>query len=76
MKSKNKDKEKDKEFVIENLYIYNDEEIEKKYIGLFSINNKFVDFYLDKKKKEGKNKNNLDENMKNIMKEKNIYVVH
>ena len=70
LKSKNKDKEKDKEFVIENLYIYNDEEIEKKYIGLFSINNKFVDFYLDKKKKEGKNKNNLDENMKNIMKVK------
>ena len=56
--------------MIENLYIYNDEEIEKKYIGLFSINNKFVDFYLDKKKKEGKNKNNLDENMKNIMKVK------
>ena len=70
LKSKNKDKEKDKEFVIENLYIYNDEEIEKKYIGLFSINNKFVDFYLDKKKKKGKDKNNLDENMKNIMKVK------
>ena len=70
LKSKNKDKEKDKEFVIENLYIYNDEEIEKKYIGLFSINNKFVDFYLDKKKKKGKDKNNLDENMKNIIKVK------
>ena len=69
-KIKDKEKEKDKEFVIENYYIYNDGEIEKKYKGLFSINNKFVDFYFNKKKKEGKNKSNLDENLKNIMKVK------
>ena len=71
LKSKNKDKEKEKEknkeFVIENYYIYNDEEIESKYKDLFEINNKFIEFYFDKKKKEAYTQY-LDENIIKVKK--------
>ena len=61
---KNKDKYQNIE--IENFYLYNELEKEKKYSNLFSINNK--NFYINVKKDQI---NKLDENEKNIIKIKN-----
>ena len=54
---------------IENIFLFNSEEIEKKYEHLFLINNKIANFYIDIKKEEKKRK--LDEKEKNIIKIKN-----
>ena len=69
-KSKNSDKNvREKKFEIENYYLYNELEIEKKYLNLFSINNKIGNFYINIKRKEKTSK--LDEKEKNIIKVKN-----
>ena len=54
---------------LENIYLFNSEEIEKKYEYLFSINNKIANFYIDIKNEEKIKK--LNEEEKNIIKVKN-----
>ena len=67
---KKNEKHKDKlhETNIENYYLFNSQEIEKKYENLFSINNIIANFYIDIKKME---KNKLSKEEKNIIKVKN-----
>ena len=65
LKEKN-NKDKKQLIEIENYYLYNTQEIEKKYKNLFSINNQIANFYIDIKKSE-----NLNEDEKNIIKCKN-----
>ena len=60
---------KNNETEIENFYLYNDFEIEKKYGNLFSINNKIANFYINLKNIE-KTKS-LNEEEKNVIKIKN-----
>ena len=57
---------------IENYYIINDYEIEKKYEKILKINNKIIGFYIDVKKLEKKGK--LEEKEKNIIKFKNYLI--
>ena len=66
---KENEKYKNQEIDVENYYLFNDLEIEKKYENLFSINNKIANFYIDIKKLEEEKK--LDEKEKNIIKVKN-----
>ena len=67
-KDKNKNKDKDKKNNnFENIYIYIDEEIEKKYENLFLINNSFANFYIKKDVKNSK----ISEKEKNIINIKN-----
>ena len=54
---------------IQNIFLFNSEEIEKKYEHLFLINNRIANFYIDIKKEEKKRK--LDEKEKNLIKIKN-----
>ena len=68
-KKKGKSKDKNHSPEIENYYLYNNQEIEKKYEHLFSINNKIPNFYIDIKKQEKSQK--LDEKVKNLIKIKN-----
>ena len=68
-KDKEKDKEKNKEKIIENYFIFNDNEIDEKYKYLFSINNNIANFYINIKEKEKIKK--LDKKEKNIIKIKN-----
>ena len=64
-----KNSKNNSETEIENIYLYNDFEIEKKYGNLFSINNKIANFYINLKNIE-KTKS-LSEEEKNIIKIKN-----
>ena len=66
-------KHKDKEFEVDNYYIYNDKEIEGNYDILFKINNNFSTFNIDIKNKKKENEKNkaIDEDTKNIIKVKN-----
>ena len=74
-------KHKDKEFEVDNYYIYNEKEIEENYDILFKINNNFSMLNIDikknnKKKEKEKEKENekgeaIDEDKKNIIKVKN-----
>ena len=57
---------------IENYYLYNDFEFEKKYENLFKVHNKISGFYIDIKKLEKQKK--LDQNEKNIIKLKNYLI--
>ena len=70
-KAKISEKYKDKwqDIEIKNYYLYNFQEIEKKYENLFLINNKIANFYIDIKKMN-KNKQ-LSQEEKNIIKVKN-----
>ena len=49
---KENEKYKNQEIEVENYYLFNDLEIEKKYENLFSINNRIANFYIDIKKLE------------------------
>ena len=63
-KNKEKDNYNNK---FENIYIYNDEIVEKKYENLFLINNNISNFYIKKDKENSK----LNEKEKNIINVKN-----
>ena len=69
VKTKDRNKDKDHLLEIENYYLYNGHEVEKKYENLFSINNKIANFYIDIKKSVKSQK--LDEKEKNLIKIKN-----
>ena len=74
-KLKKIDKFKDKSILqieIKNYYLYNNQEIEKGYEKLFSINNKNGNFFIDIKNE--KKKKNLNEKEKNLIKVKNYII--
>ena len=62
----NKNNDKKQQIEVENYYLYNTQEYEKKYNYLFLINNKIANFYIDINKAQ-----NLDEDRRNIIKTKN-----
>ena len=56
MLEKYKKKDQSQPFNIQNIFLFNSEEIEKKYEHLFLINNRIANFYIDIKKEEKKRK--------------------